>query len=105
MLSLHFDKKLITEGSAYWSLTLYDLKNLKSNNSLSCLKLGEKDSLVYNKDGSLDLYVQNDHPGLAKRSNWLVPPQGQFFLVMRLFWPETLVMDFEKPDRKHSNLM
>ena len=105
MLSLHFDKRLISEISSSWSLTLYDTTNFKVNNSLGCFRMGEKDSLFYNRDGSCDIYVQTDHPGRQKQYNWLVPPEGSFFLVMRLSWPTELkVADVTRPDKKHSIL-
>ncbi len=42
-----------------------------------------------NADGSLTLYIQKDSPGAEKESNWLPAPNGQIYLVMRLYWPKT----------------
>jgi len=41
-----------------------------------------------NKDGSLTLYIQKDSPGKDKEANWLPAPDGEVYLVMRLYWPK-----------------
>jgi len=40
-----------------------------------------------NKDGSVDLYLQNASPGKDKEANWLPAPKGKFVLMFRLYWP------------------
>ena len=40
-----------------------------------------------NADGSLTLYIQNKSPGADKEANWLPAPNGEIYLVMRLYWP------------------
>ena len=39
-------------------------------------------------DGSLTLYIQRDSPGKDKEPNWLPAPNGEIFIVMRLYWPK-----------------
>jgi len=46
-------------------------------------------NLKKNTDGSLTLYIQKDSPGTDKESNWLPAPNGEIYLVMRLYWPRT----------------
>ncbi len=44
--------------------------------------------LKYNKDGSLDIYLQADSPGKDKESNWLPTPPGAFNVTIRNYWPK-----------------
>ena len=49
----------------------------------------ERDKLITNPDGSVDLYFQVESPGQDKEANWLPAPNGPIYLVMRLYWPRT----------------
>jgi len=44
--------------------------------------------LKKNADGSLTMYIQKDSPGKDKEANWLPAPDGEFYLVLRLYWPK-----------------
>jgi len=46
--------------------------------------------IMYNKDGSLDVYIQPQSPGQAKQNNWLPSPTTNqpFNMVLRLYWPD-----------------
>jgi hypothetical protein len=43
--------------------------------------------LKANPDGSVDIYFQKDSPGPDKESNWLPAPDGKFYLMLRMYWP------------------
>jgi hypothetical protein len=49
------------------------------------------DGLKPDADGSLTILIQKDRP--ADTSNWLPAPSGPFNLTMRLYGPETPVLD------------
>ena len=50
-------------------------------------------NLKRDSDGGLTLYLQNESPGKDKESNWLPAPRGQFWSVMRLYWPKEAALD------------
>lgn len=91
---LHFDKAQLPPVNASWSLTLYNADNNLAPNTMGRYGLRSTDSLKYNTDGSLDIYIQRDNPGSSKTSNWLpTPNQGNFTLNMRLYSPKDLALD------------
>ena len=56
-------------------------------NALKRYDLAQRDQLVANPDGSVDLYLQAESPGKDKEANWLPAPNGKFQLVMRIYQP------------------
>lgn len=90
---IKFAKDQIPPVNGFWSLTLYNDKYFFSENPLNRYTLSPRDQLKYNKDGTLDLYIQHDSPGPDKVSNWLPAPNGEFVLMMRLYWPRETVLD------------
>ncbi|MFG3597991.1 DUF1254 domain-containing protein [Bradyrhizobium sp. RDI18] len=91
---LHFDKGKFPPVDAFWSVTAYDKDGYFIPNVLKRQALGDRDKLVTNADGSLDLYMQAQSPGKDKESNWLPVAAGQpFNLLMRLYSPRAEVLD------------
>jgi hypothetical protein len=91
---LHFDKDQVPPVRAFWSLTMYDDRQLFAANPIDRYAIGDRDKLAFNPDGSLDLYVQRDSPGADKESNWLpTPASGNFTMNLRLYWPKWEVLD------------
>jgi hypothetical protein len=88
----HFDKDEIPPVEAFWSVTMYDDQGFQCPNELNRFAIGDRDSLAFNEDGSLDLYYQNEDPGPDKVSNWLPAPAGSFNLCMRLYAPKMKVL-------------
>ncbi len=92
---LHFDKNEIPPVKAFWSLSMYKLpeqlfiKNPINRYVISSATKG----LKYNKDGSLDVYIQKDSPGKSKESNWLPAHDGLFSLQARLYLPNPDMLD------------
>jgi hypothetical protein len=77
--------------NAFWSVTMYDGKTqLLIENPISRYLINSPmlPAMRMNPDGSLTLYVQNKSPGADKESNWLPAPNGDIYLVMRLYWPK-----------------
>jgi hypothetical protein len=78
--------------NAFWSVTMYDGKTqllIKNPIDRYLINSPMLPDMKKNQDGSLTLYIQNKSPGKEKESNWLPAPNGQIYLVMRLYWPKT----------------
>jgi len=86
---LHFDKGMLPPVDGFWSLTMYDKNYFFVDNSLNRYTLSQRNKLKFNRDGSVDLYIQKDNPGKSKESNWLPAPAGEMNLMLRLYWPKT----------------
>jgi hypothetical protein len=87
--TLHFDKGALPPAGAFWSITLYDAEGFQVSNRLNRFAVSSWMPFTYNPDGSLDLYFQNESPGVSKEANWLPAPKGPFNLTMRLYAPKS----------------
>ena len=91
--TLHFDAGSLRPVDAFWSVTLYDTEGFQVANPLNRFAVSSWMPFVYNADGSLDLYFQNESPGADKEANWLPAPKGPFNLTMRLYAPRSDALD------------
>jgi len=93
--ALHFDKDEIPPVKAFWSLSMYKLpEQLFIENPINRYVISSATKgLKYNKDGSLDVYIQKDSPGKSKESNWLPAHDGPLSLQARLYWPSPEALD------------
>jgi hypothetical protein len=91
---VHFVKNQLPPVRAFWSLTVYDRRQLFAANPINRYAIGDRDKLAFNADGSLDLYIQRASPGSERESNWLpAPGSGPFTLTLRLYWPTAEVLN------------
>ena len=91
---LHFDQGALPPVKAFWSITAYGADDLLLDNPLKRYALGDRDPLVYNADGSLDLWIQAEAPSQDRRANWLPVRSGQAFMLnARLYWPQPAALD------------
>jgi len=84
---MRFEKGKLPPAQAFWSLTMYNSDFFFVPNSIDRYDLAQRDKLVANRDGSVDLYIQAESPGKDKEANWLPAPKGKFNLVMRIYAP------------------
>ena len=92
--ALRFNKDQVAPVRAFWSLTLYNERQLFAANPIDRYAIGDRDKLAFNSDGSLDLYIQRETPGQDKELNWLpAPASGPFTMNLRLYWPKPEVLD------------
>jgi hypothetical protein len=90
---MHIAKAELPPVDAFWSITMYDRDGFQAANELNRFAIGDRDSLKYNADGSLDIYLQNRNPGPDRVSNWLPAPKGPLGVTMRLYAPKPQVLD------------
>lgn len=92
---LHFEKDEIPPVKAFWSLSMYKLpEQLFIENEINRYVISSAtEGLKYNKDGSLDVYIQKENPGIDKESNWLPAYDGIFSIQARLYWPNPDALD------------
>ncbi|MCU1715683.1 DUF1254 domain-containing protein [Pseudomonas sp. 5P_3.1_Bac2] len=91
---MHFSAEQLPPSRGFWSLTMYDERQLFSANDLQRFAIGDRDPLKFNPDGSLDLYIQREAPTKGLHTNWLpAPASGSFSMNMRLYWPKAAALD------------
>ncbi|MBX3059803.1 MAG: DUF1254 domain-containing protein [Anaerolineae bacterium] len=90
---LHFEKEELPPAAAFWSITMYDHEGFQCANEINRFAIGDRDNLTFNADGSLDIYLQHEHPGNERLSNWLPSPAGAWNVCMRLYAPRPQALD------------
>jgi hypothetical protein len=66
---VHFGKGQLPPANGFWSITLYDPDWFFVANPLNRFTVSMRDQPVFNSDGSLDFYFQNESPGgIRKRT-------------------------------------
>ena len=65
---MHFDKGQLPPVRGFWSLTMYNGEMFFVDNPLNRYTLSPRDPLKINPDGSTDLYIQADSPGVRPRN-------------------------------------
>ncbi len=91
---VHFDADSLPPVDAFWSLTMYDADGFPVPNPLERYALGDRDPLVYNGDGSLDLYVGRTSPEADREANWLpAPEEGPLGLTFRFYGPRPELLE------------
>ncbi|MBB6463052.1 DUF1254 domain-containing protein [Flammeovirga kamogawensis] len=91
---LHFAADKLPPVEGFWSITMYDKTGFLVENSIDRYNLGDKKDMVYNKDGSLDIYIQKDAPK-GHEKNWLPSTKEgvDFELTFRMYWPKEEVLN------------
>ena len=88
--TLTFPKGQTPPVDGFWSITMYieDGGLWFYPNPLNKFTVSMRDNPKLNDDGSLTLYFQHESPGDDKTANWLPAPEGDFTLMMRMYWPK-----------------
>ncbi len=89
--TITFPASALPPVNAFWSVTMYDGKTqLLVENPLDRYLINSPmlGSMKKNPDGGVTIYVSNKSPGKGEESNWLPAPNGDIYMVMRLYWPK-----------------
>ncbi len=89
---IHFDKGQLPPVKGFWSITMYNKDYFFVDNPINRYTVSSRFKFDFNKDGSLDLNIQNKSPGKEKEANWLPAPKGEFVLMLRMYWPDETVI-------------
>ncbi len=86
---IHFNQEQFPPVNAFWSITVYNSRGYLTENSIDRYTLSPHlNNLLYNIDGSLDIFIGNSPPENDYYSNWLPTPIDEFNLIMRMYWPK-----------------
>jgi hypothetical protein len=89
---LQFEAGKLPPVATFWNLAMYGSDMLFVENDFGRYSFGSTtDGLKKNPDGSLTIVIRKDKP--ADTSNWLPAPAGNFNLTMRLYGPQTPLLD------------
>jgi hypothetical protein len=95
---IHFEKDQIPQATAFWSMTVYGMDWWLPDLSDKRYKLSNlSPGIVYNEDGSLDMYFQHEAPAEEKFANWLPIPKDKFFAVIRFYAPVSAPGEYAPP--------
>ncbi len=92
-----FGKDDLDAMGGSWSLSMYNPRYSFVKNTLKKYAVNGKDTMVYNEDGSLDIYIQRKKPAKTKEKNWLPSPAGSFILVLNVFGLKDQTIQIELP--------
>ena len=90
---IHFPKGQLPPVNGFWSLTMYNAEFFFVQNPLNRYTLSSRSKFKTNRDGSVDLFIQNAPPSKRMQSNWLPAPAGRFILMLRFYWPKAAIID------------
>jgi hypothetical protein len=89
---VHFPPGGLPPNNAFWSLTMSDAKNRYVPNPINRYSVGDRSGLVPNTDGSVNIYIQKT-AAHGHESNWLPSPAGNFILWLRVYQPDTSILN------------
>lgn len=96
---IRFDDGGDLPADAFWSVTLYGEDRYLAANPLQRFALGNRSDLQRGHDGALEIMVSERQPPGPQR-NWLPAPDGRFYLILRLYHPQTRALQgqYRYPD-------
>lgn len=85
-----FAKGAMPPVEGFWSITMYEINKgwWFVPNALNKFTVSARNDLKANADGSVTLHFQHASPGKEQEANWLPAPEGDFLLMLRMYWPQ-----------------
>lgn len=92
---LTFKKGETPPAGYFWSITIYTMpERFLVPNALNRYSIGSRSpQLKTNADGSIDIYISQKSPGKALESNWLPAPNGEPYIILRVYGPGESVLN------------
>ncbi|WPR77666.1 DUF1254 domain-containing protein [Algoriphagus sp. NG3] len=97
---IEFTKDEIPPAKYFWSITLYNkhadgVGGYMSENEINRYLINSStEGLKYDQDGGFRVYVQHETPTKEdEKSNWLPAPDEPFYLMLRVYGPETSALE------------
>jgi DNA sulfur modification protein DndE len=90
---IHFNPGQQPPVDGFWSISMYNNASYFVDNPINRYQVSPYTGLKNNTDGSLDIYIQNKSPGPEKESNWLPAPPDEFKMTLRLYLPQTPILN------------
>ncbi|MDC1105557.1 DUF1254 domain-containing protein [Prolixibacteraceae bacterium] len=90
---IHIPKGGEPDVGAFWSITSYNLEGYLEANDVNRYATGSNMPVVYNEDGSLDIYLSSMQPKGVEKYNWIPTPKEDFKILFRMYWPKKTVLD------------
>ena len=81
---------------AFWSLTMYSVPDFYLvENPINRYSIGDRTAgVVLDEDGALTITISHERPtGEKEAANWLPSPAGDFRPVMRMYEPDSSILD------------
>ncbi|MCD8179574.1 MAG: DUF1254 domain-containing protein [Tannerellaceae bacterium] len=91
--TIHFDVNSFPPAQAFWSYTIYNAQRYLVQNPIDRYAIGDRNELIYNEDGSLDIYLSYEAPADELLPNWLPIPNGLFDVTARIYMPESSLLN------------
>ena len=81
-------------NDAFWSLTMYDAQSkMLIANEIDRYKVGSDTAgLKARDDGSFEIPISHAKPTGDFAGNWLPAPEGEFYLILRIYQPKESVL-------------
>ncbi len=85
--TLRFLTDQLPQANSFWSLTIYNARGELIENRNNHYGLTSRENLLYEKDGSLVVYLQPHKTTNRNINNWLPTPREAFSVSLRLYAP------------------